>query len=224
MKRLVVFALLALCIFPLAGVAEKKVLDIPIIIQEGIFQGKPVGELCGTTCAEMILKYYGVTNISNVDIAETFCSSLYPSYNKRMNYSPSQKKKYSTDCEASLGKGGRFTGTNTHVLSLYFQGLGFQTDRTRTRYDRDTGEVSAERFASFMNHVRAGSPVIIHVERHYMLVIGYDDSTRTLYVIDPSDREILTVGYDTFCNRNNRWRRTRPERKGWDGRYLAVSR
>jgi hypothetical protein len=222
MRNLRLVALIVTCLVPLAGTSETKVLDIPIIIQEGTFQGKPVGQLCGTTCAEMILKYYGVTNISNVDIAETFCSRLYPSYNKRMKYSPSQKKKYSTDCETSLGEGGEFTGTNTHVLELYFKSLGFETDRTRTRYDRDTGGVPAERFDSLMKHVRAGRPVIIHVERHYMLVAGYDDTNKTLYVIDPSDREILTVSYDSFRNRNSLWRRTRPERKGWDGRYLAA--
>ncbi len=201
---------------------QKYRLIIPVIIQDGKFKGRSINELCGVTCAEMVLKYYGITDISNVDIAEKFCSDLYPSYNIKMKYSNEEKITYSTNCEKSLSSGTRFPGTNTHVLQIFFDSLGFNTDRKRSSYDNKSGLVPEERFNLLMSHVREKHPVIIHVENHYMLVTGFDDGRSLLYIIDPSDTEVLSVGYNMFINRFSRWRRTKPDRHGWDGRFLAV--
>jgi hypothetical protein len=67
-----------------------------------------------------------------------------------------------------------------------------------------------------------GIPVITHVEDHYMLVIGYDDTTSPLYVNDPSHWERIAIDYKTFQNRFNTWRPRKPHNLGWDGRFLAV--
>ncbi len=201
---------------------QKNILHIPILLQKGNLRGQTITNLCGVTCAEMVLRYYGITNISNVDMAEKFCSDLYPAYNIKMNYSDSDKELYTTNCEKSLSTGTDFPGTNMHVLQIFFTSLGLNTDRQRTSYDKKTGQIPDGRFTMLMSHVRNAHPVIIHVEKHYMVLIGFDDSKRLLYVIDPSDTALLTVSYKSFINHNNRWRRTKPERRGWDGRYLAV--
>lgn len=214
--------LAALTLQPAHSAVRKHILDIPIITQDGHFKGHTVSELCGVTCAEMILKHYGIRDVANVDIAEKFCSELYPAYNARMKYDEKDKIFFSTNCEASLSTGARFPGTNTHVLQIFFDSLGFQTDRQRSGYDVKSGRVPVKRFDLLMSHVRKLRPVIIHVENHYMLIVGFNDEKGLLHVIDPSDREVLNVNYIEFMNRKSRWRRTKPDRLGWDGRFLAV--
>jgi hypothetical protein len=203
---------------------QKQILNIPVIMQEGSIYGRAVKRLCGNTCAEMVLKYYGINNIRNVDIAETFCSKLYPEYNLKMGYDDKQKIKYSTNCEKSLSMGIKHSGMNDHVLQLYFKGMGFNTHREKTNYNKNSGEIPESRFIKFMTYVRSGIPVIIHVEDHYMLVIGYDDTTSRLYINDPSDTERIVIDYTIFQNRFNKWRPEKPHNLGWDGRFLAVWR
>jgi hypothetical protein len=203
---------------------RKQILSIPFIMQEGSIHGRAIQRLCGNTCAEMVLKYYGINTIRNVDIAEIFCSKLYPQYNMEMGYDEKQKIYYSTNCEKSLSTGIKHSGMNSHVLQIYFQSLGFKTHREKTNYNKYSGEIPQSRFIQFMTYVRRGIPITIHVEDYYMLVIGYDDTTSRLYVNDPSDRERIVIDYKTFQNRFNTWRPSKLHNLGWDGRFLAVWR
>ncbi len=221
------FFLILLCLamsLPAGQTRQKTemILDIPVILQEGAIDGRAIDMLCGVTCAEMVLKYYGITTIRNIDIADEFCSGRNRNYNIMMHYSDREKVFYSTNCEQSLKTGINFPGTNTHVLQLYFQDLGFRAIRRRSLYDNRTGMVPDKRFNEFMGHVRKGAPVIIHVQEHYMLVVGFNDSKGVLVLNDPSDPARITVSYARFQNRNNTWRPRRPSNKGWDGRYIAV--
>ncbi len=100
--------------------------------------------------------------------------------------------------------------------------MGFKTSLKRTFYDRKTGMVPEDRLEKLMPNVRIKGPLIISVKHRHMLVIGFDDVKRFLYIREPSDPKMPTVDYTVFINRNSLWRRNNPDRSGWDGRYLAV--
>jgi len=63
-------------------------------------------------------------------------------------------------------------------------------------------------------------PVVFHVQGHYMLAVGYDDSNKMLYYNNPADGQRHEVGYADFVDRYERW--YRDDRDSWDGRYLAA--
>ena len=105
------------------------------------------------------------------------------------------------------------------ILALYFRDQNFESITTRTAYNKKTGLVDKSRYDELIEHINSGIPAIIHVEKHYMLVIGFDDKKKKLYINDPASGKTITVSEEKFLNRNDPWYK---KRKGWDGRYLIA--
>ena len=173
--------------------------------------------LCAPTNIEMALKLLGKhTDKTQMIIGQRLCQRV-PAYKKAHPEKTDVK-----DCIWPK----EYEETHQGVLKEYLrEELHFNVTSVSSNFDANTGLVSEERFNEFMYYVRNGIPVIIHIQSHYELVIGYNDEQQVLYINDPGVGLTLKVPYVEFKNRNSNWhanREGRKNKKGWDGRYLAL--
>src|SRR3989344_4573816 len=174
--------------------------------------------LCAPTNVEMALKLLGKhTDKTQMIIGQRLCQRV-PAYKKAHPEKTDVK-----DCIWPK----EYEETHQGVLKEYLrEELHFNVKSVSSNFDANTGLVSEERFNEFMYYVRNGIPVIIHIQSHYELVIGYSDNQQVLYINDPGIGRTLKVPYVEFKNRNSKWHvysnGGRKNKKGWDGRYLAL--
>src|SRR3989344_857876 len=173
--------------------------------------------LCAPTDVEMALKLLDThTDKTQMIIGQRLCQRV-PAYKKAHPEKTDVK-----DCIWPK----EYEETHQGVLKEYLrEELHFNVTSVSSNFDANTGLVSEERFNEFMYYVRNGIPVIIHIQSHYELVIGYNDEQQVLYINDPGVGLTLKVPYVEFKNRNSNWhanREGRKNKKGWDGRYLAL--
>lgn len=175
---------------------------------EPIRQSTTIKNLCGPTCAEMMLRFYGISDKDQYVIGKSIAEMI-----------PEYKRQHPDAADAKEFQWPNYEETYQPILAQYLKELGFQTVTTKAQYEAKTGEVPVERFENLMDFVRKGVPAIVHVERHYLLVVGCDDNESVLYINDPADGQRKTVSYSSFRNRTNPWYQGR---SGWDGRFLAI--
>jgi len=181
--------------------AEKS---LPI---KAISQSKSVKNLCAPAAAEMITHFYGRKDLDQYTIAKGVCSMVseykrrYPKTNPLKCNWPNYKETYQP------------------ILANFLRKEGFLVKTTRSSYDKKSGNVSEERQNELLNLINKGIPTIVHVERHYLLVIGYDNLSNEFLINDPASGKKIRVKSSFFMNRYNPWYKGR---KGWDGRYLSV--
>jgi len=172
-----------------------------------IRQSQRVNNLCATASAEMVLRYYGRSDLDQYEIGESVCGMV-----------EEYKRKY-PDSDPKPCIWPNYPETYQPILAEYIRNLGFNIKNTRAKFNQSSGVVDQDRIAEFMSFVRQGIPTIVHVEGHYLLVVGYDDDNQKLFYNDPANGERMEVSYLEFFNRNNGWYKGR---KGWDGRFLSV--
>src|SRR3989344_4964908 len=174
--------------------------------------------LCAPTDVEMALKLLDThTDKTQMIIGQRLCQRV-PAYKKAHPEKTDVK-----DCIWPK----EYEETHQGVLKEYLrEELHFNVKSVSSNFDANTGLVSEERFNEFMYYVRNGIPVIIHIQSHYELVIGYSDNQQVLYINDPGIGRTLKVPYVEFKNRNSKWHvysnGGRKNKKGGDGRYLAL--
>ena len=198
-KHIIALIIFFLWVTPLF--AEDIILDVKPVIQS-----RQIANLCAPACAEMILRFYGITNISQYDIGKELLK-----IDKEQNLQLANQKEYQWP---------NYQQTYQPSLALYFKQLGFKVRSTKTNYDKVTGQVNEKMFEGLIDSLRNGVPAIIHVEKHYMLAVGYNIEDRKLYYINPQDGQRHFISFAAFKNRNSHWYRT--NRLGWDGRFLAA--
>ena len=172
-----------------------------------IRQSTKIKHLCGVTCAEMVFKYYGEKK-TQYDIGKRITKMIIP-----------YKKEHPEAKGALEFKWPNYKETYQPILAKYYRDNGFEAINTKTYYDKKTGIVNESRVEEFLGYLKTDIPVMIHVESHYMLAIGYNEKMKKVYLNDPANGKKISVNLSQFINRNNPWYK---KRKGWDGRLLAA--
>ncbi len=191
-----------LLLLPVLFWAKPVILDIPPVAQS-----RTVPNLCGPTCAQMLLQYYGFSQ-DQYDVGKALTEMILPY--KTNNPGASDALEFSWP---------DFKETYQPILRLYFEGLGMETLNKRSAIDPDTGLITEERWQFFLKTLQDGLPVIFHIPGHYMLMVGYDLEAERLYYNDPSDGKQHWVSITDFRDRNAVWYK---DRLGWDGRMLSA--
>jgi len=157
----------------------------------------------------MITRFYGRGDLDQYVIAQGVCSMV-----------AEHKRKYPKTNPLPC-KWPNYRETYQPILANYLRRQGFRVKTTRSSYDKSSGKVSPKRQNELIDLIEKGVPTIVHVERHYLLVVGFDDSSKELLINDPAGGKKLRVKLSSFINRYNPWYKGR---MGWDGRYLSVWR
>lgn len=156
----------------------------------------------------MMLRYQGDEDLDQVAIGMRVAEMIVP-----------YKREHPGAQDALEFEWPDYRETYQPILARFLRELGFGVESTSTAYDAATGRVSPGRFRELLGFLVQGVPVMIHVEGHYMLVVGFDPKAQAVVLNDPSGGRRLTVGFETFTSRRDRWYK---DRLGWDGRLLAV--
>lgn len=207
MRRIIVFTFLLSSIVFYASISLSEQSNILSITP--VAQSTQIKNLCAPTAAAMITKYYGRSDLDQYAIGKGVCEMV-----------AAHKKKYPKTNPIPC-TWPNYPETYQPILANFLRKYGFKVRTTRTAYDKSSGNIHKKRQEEFMELVRDGIPVIVHVERHYFLVIGYDESRKVIIFNDPAGGVKKEVTYSSFFNRYNPWYKGR---QGWDGRYLAVWR
>ncbi|NLU37839.1 MAG: T9SS type A sorting domain-containing protein [Bacteroidales bacterium] len=99
------------------------------------------------------------------------------------NYYPSGSKYYGTDDE-----------DGPYGLQLFFESRGYTLGE---RYSQTivgyNGNANGFSFSNYVAEIDAGRPVMLHVEGHTMLGVGYDFDTQTVYLHDTWDYDLHSM-------------------------------
>ena len=202
MKTSILFFISFFLFISTSKVQADKSLPIKVVSQS-----KSIKNLCAPAAAEMITSFYDRNDLDQYVIAKGVCSMVagykkrYPKTNPIPCRWPDYKETYQP------------------ILANFLSKEGFRVKTTRSSYDKSSGNVSKKRQSELLDPINKGIPTIIHVERHYLLVVGYDKLSKELLINDPAGGKQLRVKFSFFINRYNPWYKGR---KGWDGRYLSV--
>ncbi len=205
--------------------------------------------LCGTSCGEMVLRYYGVGSVAGYHIsdesggsalAQVLCEDLDRGTARSANQPRCINSKGEPIRVYSKGRPTRQTrkafpkGTFLRNVQGVWENHGIKSDYRRSVTASDKGfyapEKVAPHFNALLNYVRQGRPAILHVTPqrkrgggHYLLAVGYDDDAQLLHYIDPNpvkdDPRQGTVAYEAVRSGSGWFR----GHYFFTGRYLAVT-
>jgi hypothetical protein len=91
-----------------------------------------------------------------------------------------------------------------HGLKLFFQSRGYTVTANYTQYI-NPNKPAGFTFVQFQQEIDAGRPVLIQVEGHTMLGIGYDTSASTIYVHDTWDYSTHTMTWGGTYSGLQQW-------------------
>ena len=98
-----------------------------------IRQSQRVNNLCATASAEMVLRYYGRSDLDQYEIGESVCGMV-----------EEYKRKYpDSDPEPCIWP--NFPETYQPILAQYISNLGFNIKNTRTKFNQSSGAVDEDR-------------------------------------------------------------------------------
>jgi len=118
---------------------------------------------------------------SNIDSSTTF-------YTYTSSANPLTCSKMSTSYDGSILVS---TRDGTYGRKLFYEAKGYMvTDCYNQKTDNNGGGFT---FALFKAEIDAGRPVLINLEGHSMVGVGYNDSSNTVYIHDTWDYETHTM-------------------------------
>lgn len=170
-------------------VSDSVKLNVPLIKQ-----GKM---LCGPATIEMLLRYWGVDEYDQYDIA----------YNILLQFADSKRVMQSGILNKSAVNWELYPGTGTLAMRGFLK--RFATTRnpklkelpvTRHRAAQEQGRL----FKDLKHYIARGIPVIVHQywgrgsKGHYRLVTGYDDNKQEVYLNDAAHGKATVQTYQRF--------------------------
>jgi hypothetical protein len=89
-----------------------------------------------------------------------------------------------------------------HGLRLFVESRGYQVYHDGTNYQNytqtiDLGVAGGFSFADFMAEIDAGRPLMVGLQGHSMVGVGYDQPTSTIYFHDTWDNNVHSIVWTT---------------------------
>jgi len=181
---------------------------------------------CGATAFYTIFKYYGdhtgANGPANVDLSETIPNPGMPELNG--------DSKIAGWIDQNGGAYAAKWSTLIKSAENMNNSMGTPFYRNIDHYDSETSNrsIKEQQFLNLLEYLKNDAPVFIHLKRdytsgHYVILIGYDAGTETVYYMDPnyqdySGNHIDSVSYCDFINEH--WF---PDNAYWDSKWIGFS-
>ena len=78
-------------------------------------------------------------------------------------------------------------------LRIFFESRGYTVTTNYNQYLKEEGKTYGFSFQDFENEIDSGNPVLIQIEGHTMLGLGYDNADSTVYIHDTWDYNTHTM-------------------------------